>query len=95
MDLVKDDEFDISNQISSRVEHTPQNLSCHLSLSWFCKKYKEWAYDQTTTLGVDLHITSQNTDRRRIEGRFEISKFLIGECFDWRCVDSPCNQLPA
>jgi len=81
VDFVKDDEFNISNQISSFIEHTSQNLGRHLPISFDKKKRKD-AHNQTTTLGVDLHISSQNTDRRRIESSFEVSEFLIGKSFN-------------
>jgi hypothetical protein len=35
MDLIKDDEFNISDQISSFVKHTSQNLGRHLPISYF------------------------------------------------------------
>ncbi len=47
MYLVKDDKLDISNEISSAVEHTPQNLGGH---------------DQTAGFRVDLDVASQDTD---------------------------------
>jgi len=34
MDLVKDDELYISNQVGSFVEHTPQDLGSHLQVSY-------------------------------------------------------------
>jgi hypothetical protein len=82
VDLIKDDEFNISDQISSLVEHTPQDLGRHLPISYLQVYTKKTAYNQTTTFRIDLHISSQNTDRRRIESSFEISEFLIRKRLD-------------
>ena len=42
VNLVKDDEFDVANQVSTSVEHTTQNLGGH---------------DQAGGFWIDLHIT--------------------------------------
>jgi hypothetical protein len=93
MDLIKDDEFNISNQISSLVEHTSQNLGRHLPISYCRDCATGVAHNQTTSFGIDLHISSQNTNGRGVESSFEISKFLIRKRFNWRGVDCPKYQL--
>ena len=70
--FIKDDEFDVSNEIRAFVKHTPQNLRRH---------------DQTRGLRVNLYITGQNTDSGgggggAREGRFEVTEFLVREGFD-------------
>ena len=45
--FIKDDKLDISDEISTFVKHTPQNLRRH---------------DQTGRLRVNLYIACQNTD---------------------------------
>ena len=52
-----------------------------------------WAdtYDQTTPLGIDLHISRQDSDRARIEGLLEVSELLVRESFDRGGVDSPAT----
>jgi len=92
MDFIKDDEFNISNQISSLVEHTPQDLGRHLPISYFQEYMMKTAHNQTTTFRIDLHISSQNTNRRRIESSFEISEFLIRKRFDRGCIDCPVSS---
>jgi hypothetical protein len=82
VDLIKDDEFNISDQISSLVEHTPQDLGRHLPISYFPDYTKDMAHNQTTAFRVDLHISSQNTDRRRIKRGLEVSEFLIRKRLD-------------
>ena len=47
MDLVEDDEFDVSDQVSSTVEHTSQDLGCH---------------DQTACFRSYLYVSSQDTN---------------------------------
>ena len=70
--FIKDDKFDISNEICAFVKHTPQNFRRH---------------DQTGGLRVDLYITCQNTNsggggRGTREGRFEVAEFLVRQGFD-------------
>jgi len=67
--FIEDDKFDISNKISTFVKHTPQDLCRHL----FCQLYisqtsEDWkAHDQTAPFWIDLDISRQNTNGRRIE----------------------------
>lgn len=67
MHLIKYHKLYIPNEICTLVEHTPQNLRRH---------------NQTIRFRVDLHVSSQDTNRAGREGLFEVSKFLIREGFD-------------
>jgi hypothetical protein len=82
VDLIKDDEFNISDQISSLVEHTSQNLGRHLPVSCLLEYETTKTHNQTTTFRIDLHITCQDTYRRRIKRGFEIPEFLIRKRLD-------------
>ena len=67
MHLVKDDEFNIPDQISSSVEHTPQDLGRH---------------DETRRLRVDLHISSEDAHVLCTKRLLELSELLVGQCLD-------------
>jgi hypothetical protein len=47
MHFIEDNEFDVSDQIGTTVEHASKNFRCH---------------DQTACLRSDLNVTSQDTD---------------------------------
>jgi hypothetical protein len=96
VDLVKDDKFDISNQVGSLVQHTPQDLGRHLSVSstYNHPSSSTQAHNQATTLGINLDISGQNTNRRWIERSFEISEFLIRQSLDRGRIDGPASVSP-
>ena len=72
MNLVENHKFDISYQVGSSIQHGPKNLGCH---------------NQTIRIGIDLNITSNETNIDIFERFFEVTKLLIRQCFDGRGVD--------
>ena len=68
MDLIENDEFDISDEVRSLVKHTSENLCGH---------------NQTIRLRVDLDIPGQDPDGVRTEGLLEVPEFLVGKSLDW------------
>jgi hypothetical protein len=71
VDLIKNHEFDISYQISAFIEHASQDFSCHYQAARF------W---------VDLNIPGEYTHSWRRKSSFEITEFLIRECFYRRSI---------
>ena len=70
--FIKDDKLDISDEIRSFIQHTPENFSSH---------------DQTRGFRINLHISCQNSNsgrggRSAGEGGFEVAEFLVREGFD-------------
>lgn len=53
---------------------------------WVEPKEQE-THDQTAPFRIDLHVSSQNTHGRGVEGSFEVSELLIGERLNRRSVD--------
>jgi hypothetical protein len=74
MNLVENDKLNVSYEIGSLVQHTPQDLGCH---------------DKATRLGVDLNITREDAHAGGRKCGFEVAEFLIRECLYRRRVDGP------
>ena len=58
-----------------------------------CAKYSPQnfcGHNKTGSLGSDLHITGQQTNI--FKSILELSKFLIGQSFDWRSIHSPDRE---
>ena len=68
MNLVENDEFNISDEIRTLVEHASENFRGH---------------NQTVRLGVDLDISSQDPNGVRTEGLLEVPEFLVRKSLDW------------
>ena len=62
MHLVKNDEFNVTNQVRAFVEHTSQNLRRH---------------DETVRFRVDLNIACEDTNLRCAECLLEVSVLLV------------------
>lgn len=83
MHLVEDDELHVTDKVGSFVQHASQDLGRHLHVIRDSGSQEdEETDDQAAALGIDLHISSEDTDSRRIECRLEISEFLIRQGFD-------------
>jgi len=77
MHFIKNNKLDISDEIRSFIQHTPENFRSH---------------DQTWGFRINLYISCENSDsgrggRSAGEGRFEVAEFLVRESFDRGCVD--------
>ena len=79
-----------SNQLPCRAYFSESRLSSAHQLFSNCQE--SIAHNQTTSFGIDLNISSQNTNGRRIESSFEISEFLIRKRLDRWCVDCPIRS---
>jgi hypothetical protein len=76
MNLIKDHKLHIPNEVGAFVQHTTQDFRSH---------------DETRGLWIDLYISGENAHLSRREGLLEIAELLIGERFDWRCINCSCR----
>jgi hypothetical protein len=87
VDLVKDDKLDVADKVGSLVQHASQNFRRHLSRQ--LESTTGVAHNQTASLGVDLHVSREDTDAGRVKGGLEVAELLVGERLDGRGVDCP------
>lgn len=80
MDFVENNKLDISNQISSAIKHTAQNLGCHHQTAGF-RPYLHVACQDTNILKSLLKVTEllirQGLYRGCVNGP---KKLLVGAC---------------
>ena len=73
MHFIEDDELDVSNQVSTLVQHASQNLCCH---------------DQAVSFWVDLYVPRQDANRCSAERLLEIAVLLVGQRLNGGRIDS-------
>ena len=67
VDFVKDEEFDIADEVSTTVKHGTENLCSH---------------DEARSRFVDLHIARKDANVIGTKCLFELAELLVGQRLD-------------